>query len=217
MKTHNWDDLATAYHQMITTEFSGLNLTAHKSKTEILEKQVLDSISPFAQIPKILGLAKSCEYIVDLGTGGGFPLIPVAKLFPDKICVGVDARDKKLRAVKYIAERLNLENIRVIHSNFQDLYFDAENILFLVKAVGKTSDVLGQIYSKFDADILFYKGANFYELEIEEMNKLKNNEQLQNIYEANVAGVDKRHIVHCVLGKKVPRGTKQVKLFKDQL
>ena len=84
-----------------------------------------------------------------------------------------------------------------------------------MKAVGKTSDILEVLNVTFPADIFFYKGANFYELEIEEIEKLKNNEQLVCIHEVKVEGLQKRYIVHCKTSG-VPRGTivkKQQKMF----
>lgn len=53
--------------------------------------------------------------VVDWGTGGGLPLIPLAVLFPEVHFVGVDAVDKKVRAVRTMARRLGLENCTARH------------------------------------------------------------------------------------------------------
>lgn len=202
-----WKEFSQKYYQVLSTELSGLNLTALNSAEEIYTKQVLDSILPLEQIEEFNKVLSSADYIIDLGTGGGFPLLPIAKIYPNTKCVGVDARNKKLNAVNMLAHSLQLTNVTTVHATFQELIFNKPKIVFLVKAVGKTSDILDALQVTFSADIFFYKGANFYQLEIEEIEKLKNNEQLVCIHEVEIEGLQKRYIVHCKIKSNVPRGT----------
>lgn len=202
-----WHEFAQQYFNFITTELNGLNLTAHRSAEEIYQKQIEDSLLPLEQCNPFKKALESAKYIVDLGTGGGFPLLPMAKSFPNTQCFGVDARNKKLVAVKLIAEHLSLNNISVIHSTFEEIIFDLSETVFLIKAVGKISDILCKLNIEYSSDLFFYKGANFFELEIEELKNLKNNYELAGVHDINVDGLQKRYLVHCRYKGIVPRRT----------
>lgn len=58
--------------------------------------------------------------VVDWGTGGGLPLIPLAVLFPEVSFHGIDAVRKKVLSVRSIARRLNLENVEVWHGRAEE-------------------------------------------------------------------------------------------------
>lgn len=207
MSSINWSDFAIEYFKIISTDLNGLNLTALKSADEILLKQVMDSIVPLEQVPSFKYSLENADFIVDLGTGGGYPLLPMAKIFTGKKLIGIDARKKKLDAVELIAKKLGLNNISTIHATFDQIKFDKPKIVFLVKAVGKISEIMDQLNCDFPTDIYFYKGANFYQLEIEELNNIKNNEQLVNVYDIKLDGLEMRYLIHCKISKNVPRRT----------
>ena len=59
--------------------------------------------------------------ILDLGCGGGFPGLPLAILFPDTNFYMVDSINKKLKVVQEIASSINLKNITVHHTRFEDI------------------------------------------------------------------------------------------------
>jgi 16S rRNA (guanine527-N7)-methyltransferase len=66
--------------------------------------------------------------IMDLGTGGGFPGIPLAIFFPDTHFHLVDSINKKLKVVQEVADAISLKNVRVEHIRAEDIYnkkFDA--------------------------------------------------------------------------------------------
>lgn len=82
-----------------------INLISRKDFEHLYERHILHS----------LGIAKVVQFkegtrIVDVGTGGGFPLVPLAVLFPQCTFHGIDGIGKKITAVKGVVEGLGITN-----------------------------------------------------------------------------------------------------------
>jgi 16S rRNA (guanine527-N7)-methyltransferase len=89
------------------------NLTAITSPREILTHHLLDSLS--AQ-PDLAG-----SQVADVGTGAGFPGLPLAIVNPDRQFTLIDAVDKKLRFIDHAARTLALGNVRTLHARVETL------------------------------------------------------------------------------------------------
>lgn len=85
-----------------------INLTAIRDPQQQLSKHLLDSLSlhPFLRGTRI----------ADVGTGAGFPGLPLAVVNPDKHFVLIDSVNKKLRFVAHAAEAMGLNNVEVVHT-----------------------------------------------------------------------------------------------------
>ncbi|WP_167619766.1 16S rRNA (guanine(527)-N(7))-methyltransferase RsmG [Maribellus sediminis] len=83
-----------------------INVISRKDFAEFYERHVLHSLG----IAKFTRFTKGSR-ILDVGTGGGFPGIPLAIMFPDVQFHLVDSIGKKIKVVKNVAEALGLENI----------------------------------------------------------------------------------------------------------
>lgn len=83
-----------------------VNLTAIKEKDEFIRKHYIDSIT-VCSLPQITEARK----IADLGTGAGFPGIPLAILFPEKEFFLIDSLNKRLKIIEEIAGELEIKNI----------------------------------------------------------------------------------------------------------
>src|SRR5690625_3067230 len=87
-----------------------INLVSREDEDAILRRH----------IPHCLALAvrsfSDRSVVVDWGTGGGLPLIPLAIVFPEVSFVGVDAVGKKIQAMRTVALRLGLSDLDVEHS-----------------------------------------------------------------------------------------------------
>lgn len=198
-------DFSIRYLQVLKTKLSGLNLTNILDPDEFYHKQILDSINPYLQSELFQAEVKKTGVVVDVGFGGGFPILPLAKLLPDVKFVGVESKRKKADAVTLIASELGLTNVRLVHSRLEDFYFDRKCAITF-KAVGTVADFLPLIQRNTnDISVFFYKGPNFLELEEKSLAKLSDWTLREN-QEISVPGTQQRFLVS-FSSKNVPRGT----------
>ena len=97
------------------------NLTAILEPEAMRRKHLVDSLSCLPTAAIVSG-----ERIVDLGSGAGFPGIPIAVLCPETEVTLVDAAAKKADFLRTAAERLDLRNVRVVQARAEDLGRDPQ-------------------------------------------------------------------------------------------
>lgn len=199
-------DFSIKYLQILKTKLAGLNLTNILDSDEFYHKQILDSINPYLQSGLFQSEIKEKGVLVDVGFGGGFPILPLAKLLPDIAFVGVESKRKKVDAVTMLAEELGLKNVRLIHSRLEDFLFDRKAVVSF-KAVGTVGDYLPAIKTTTnDLSVFFYKGPSFVELEGKSLSKLEKNWKFIENQEISVPGTQQRFLVS-FKAQNVPRGT----------
>lgn len=93
-----------------------INVVSRKDIEQIYLRHVLHSMC----IAKFISF-KANSNVIDVGTGGGFPGIPLAILFPEVNFTLVDSIGKKLKVVEEVVSGLNLSNVKTIHSRAEDL------------------------------------------------------------------------------------------------
>lgn len=112
-------DFYNQYMQLFLEENSKVNLISKNDEKFLWEKHVYDSLSIekfFEKYPlsgEIL--------LLDIGTGGGFPAVPIAITYPDIKVTAVDSIGKKIRAIDSIKQKLNLENLTAINARVEGL------------------------------------------------------------------------------------------------
>ena len=93
-----------------------INLISRKDIDSLYEKHILHSLA----IAKIIDFRPETK-ILDVGTGGGFPGIPLAILFPSCHFVLLDSIGKKIKVVQAVSEELGLKNVTAIHGRVEDV------------------------------------------------------------------------------------------------
>lgn len=91
-----------------------INVISRKDIDELYLRHVLHSLA----IAKVMPFANGSS-ILDVGTGGGFPGVPLAILFPECQFHLVDSINKKLKVIKGVVDALSLENIKPTHSRVE--------------------------------------------------------------------------------------------------
>ena len=91
-----------------------MNLTAITDEDGIILKHFVDSLT-------VLEYLKDAKSIIDVGTGAGFPGIPISIMNSDKNIVLMDSLNKRINFLNDVVEKLNLDNVRTVHSRAEDL------------------------------------------------------------------------------------------------
>ena len=203
-------EFSNEYLNLLKGEYSGINLTRITTEEDFYNKQIIDSILPIEKSKYFKDELEAKKILVDVGFGGGFPILPLAKLFPQFKFYGFDARAKKAEVVSKIALSLNLKNIKLNHARLEDIFFD-KPVVITFKAVGKVSEFLPKIKTNSNISVVFYKGPNFYELE--EIDSVEKDWELVEEISYGATGTDGRMLL-CFKNKNVLRGTINPKLIK---
>ncbi len=118
-----------------------INLSAASNLKEIIERHILDSLMPLT-----IGFKKE-KSVLDLGSGGGFPAIPLAIACPDTNFILIEKVAKKCAFLNRVKRELNLENITTEHSVFEQIDFALPDIL-ITRAVRIDKKLLSHMKNK---------------------------------------------------------------------
>ena len=141
-----------------------INVISRKDTDSLYEKHILHSLG----IAKVMEFADNTK-VLDIGTGGGFPGIPLAILFPNVQFTLVDSIGKKITVVKGVAESLGLKNVTAHHIRAEQL---KEKFHFVVsRAVTQMPVFLTWLRGKFEKEqfnpkhngVLYLKGGDLAE------------------------------------------------------
>lgn len=103
------------YYEMLIEKNKVMNLTAITEFDEVVVKHFIDSIS----IAKYYSMEKDSS-VIDVGTGAGFPGIPLKIVYPDLSVTLLDSLNKRVKFLAEVCEELGLQNVEMIHGRAED-------------------------------------------------------------------------------------------------
>ncbi len=165
-------EIKTNFNEYIKTfieENSKINLMSKNDEKLIFEKHIYDSLSIKFLFDKLDTLPKT---ILDIGTGGGFPSIPIALEYPEIQVTGIDSIQKKINAISNIAKKLGIKNIEFIRDRVENIK-DKKYDMITSRAVAQASLLIEYAYPllKKDGYLVLYKSKSVDE-EIEKAKPL---------------------------------------------
>ena len=174
-----------------------INVISRKDIDQLYERHVLHSLA----IAKLIQFKKG-SHILDIGTGGGFPGIPLAILFPDTKFHLVDSIGKKIKVVNEVATALNLDNVTGEHQRAEKVKGSYDFIVS--RAVTRMSNFLRFTHNKIKPQsehtlpngIIALKGGDLKE-ELSEITRKSKIFKLDELFEEEF--FETKQIVHVEL------------------
>lgn len=156
------------------------NLTAITDRGEMVTHHLLDSLSVHSFL--------AGEHVADVGTGAGFPGLPLAMANPDRHFTLIDSSQKKLRFVAHAARRLGLSNVETLHSRVEVLKPPRAYDTVVARAFAPLPRLLEQVQPLFGPQTrgLAMKSGRLEE----ELSGLKPPWSLEAVHELAVPGLD---------------------------
>jgi 16S rRNA (guanine527-N7)-methyltransferase len=152
------------YYELLTAKNKVMNLTAITEYNDVVKKHFIDSM----MISRVLDM-KKINSLCDVGTGAGFPGIPLKIVYPHLHLTLVDSVGKRVNFLSEVVEKLDLEDVEAIHSRTEDLAHNSKYRekydLVTARAVA-SMNVLSEYcipYAKIGGYFAAYKSGNIGE------------------------------------------------------
>lgn len=198
------------YMNLILDWNEKINVTAIKEEKEFIVKHFIDSLT-------ISGFLKDSDRILDIGTGAGFPGIPLKIYFPMIKASLIDSVNKKIIVLEDVIEKLNLDKIEVLHVRAEELAKDSDYRegfdVVTTRAVSNLATISEYMlpFVKIGGKAICMKGPNI-EHEMEDAEKAINllGGKIEDVKKLNINGEFERNIIIIKkvkhTDKKYPRG-----------
>ena len=157
---HQFEQLPELY----TYWYNQINVISRKDIDQLYERHILHSLG----IAKFISFLPG-EKVLDVGTGGGFPGIPLAIMFPETQFFLVDSIGKKIKVVQEVASALGLQNLKAAHLRAEQV--DEKFDFVVSRAVTRLKEFYPWVRGKFNKEsknilpngILYLKGGDLAE------------------------------------------------------
>ena len=165
-----WDylkkDSYKIYYQFLIEKNKVMNLTNITEEKDVYEKHFYDSVI----LQKAIDIKN--KSLLDVGSGAGFPSLPL-KLYDNSLIVTiVDSLNKRILFLKELVEKLDLKNIELIHSRAEDLKVKEAYDIVAARAVARLNILLEMTlpFVKLNGYFVAFKSINYED----ELNEAKN-------------------------------------------
>lgn len=152
------------YYEMLVEKNKVMNLTTITEYSDVVVKHFADSLL----VSNVIDL-KSVNNIIDVGTGAGFPGIPIKIVFPDIKVTLLDSLNKRINFLNEVITELELENVKCIHGRAEDYGHNSEYRekyeLCVSRAVANLSTLSEYClpFIKVNGNFISYKASNINE------------------------------------------------------
>ena len=133
-----------------------INVISRKDLDNFYERHVLHSLC----IANVITFEKGAT-VLDIGTGGGFPGIPLAILFPDTNFILSDSIAKKITVVNEVVKALQLKNVTALAGRAENITTEVDYVV--TRAVAKMNDLIFWSRNKNPKKIIALKGGDLRE------------------------------------------------------
>lgn len=130
--TDHQASLLLLYYERLVETNKVMNLTAVTEFDEVVRKHFADSLSLIKYMPLTSGTR-----MIDVGTGAGFPGLPLAIICPDVRVTLMDSLNKRIRFLEGLIDEMKLENVTAVHARAEELAFDQAYREFFDLAVSR--------------------------------------------------------------------------------
>ncbi len=97
------------------------NLTAVRETRAMVQRHLLDSLVLCAWLPPESGLSDANTDVIDVGSGAGLPVLPLALARPDLHFISIESNGKKTRFQQQVLVELGIKNVKVLNKRVQDV------------------------------------------------------------------------------------------------
>lgn len=167
-------DQFVRYYELLVEWNSFMNLTGITEFSEVLKKHFIDSISIFSYVNQ-----NSISSLIDVGTGAGFPGLPLKIVCPELKVTLLDSLDKRIKFLNCVIDELELQNITAIHGRAEDYASNMEHREFYDMAVSRAVANLSTLseyclpFVKKDGIFVSYKSETLEEEVINATNAIQ--------------------------------------------
>lgn len=145
------------YEELLKLWNSRFNLTAIKDENDVLVKHFIDSIYPLAFVDIPNG-----STLLDMGSGAGFPGVPLAIMLPNVKIILVEANKKKVAFLTELKNVLSLDNIEIVNGRVENLTTYREGVDFVTARAVSQLNILLELaipLLRVNGYFLAYKGS----------------------------------------------------------
>ena len=135
-----------------------INVVSRKDIDGLYEHHILHSLAIAEYVDRFYPGAFRGAEVLDLGTGGGFPGIPLADAFPEAHFTLCDSIGKKVRVAQAVAEGLALQNVTCVNARAESLAGPFDWVVS--RAVTSLDNFYPWVRGKFRRSILYLKGGD---------------------------------------------------------